>query len=64
MKTSHENASEVESNDPSTSSTRRRGTSSRSSTTGSSKYVIHVYFFSISYALNIPDDAFFLSQNK
>ena len=64
MFASQENASEVGSNDPPTSSTRGRGTSSRSSTTGSSKYVIHVYFFSISYALNIPDDAFFLSQNK
>jgi hypothetical protein len=58
MFASHENASEVESNDPPTSSTRGRSTSS--STTGSSKYVIHVYLFSISYALNIPNDAFFL----
>jgi hypothetical protein len=53
----------VKSNDPSISSTRGRGTGSRPSTTGSSKYVIHVYLFSISYALNIPNDAFFLFQN-
>ena len=46
-----ENASQE--NDPPTSSTRGRGTSSRSSTTGSSKYVIHLYLFSISCA-HIP----------
>jgi hypothetical protein len=55
MFASHENASEVDNNNPPTSSTRARGIGSRSSTAGSSKYVIHLYLFSIFYALNIPN---------